>query len=91
VGVVDVSFLSVEIRMDPGILLAVTRLDHSMGGVPVAVSVMPQACERATDAVGHRFVVEAGAEGFEKAFSHVRVKCLPMDGGLKYLSIAGRG
>ena len=64
--------------MDPGILLAVTSLDHSMGCVPVAVSVMPQACERTTDAVGHGFVVEAGAEGFEGAFGHVRVKCLTM-------------
>ncbi len=65
--------------MDPGILLAVASLDHSMGCVPVAVSVMPQAFERTTDAVGHRFVVEAGAEGFEGAFGHVRVKCLTMD------------
>ena len=65
--------------MDPGILLAVTSLDYSMGCVPVAVGVMPQAHQRATDVVGHRFVVEAGAEGFEGALGHVRVKCLPMD------------
>jgi len=77
--------------MDPSVLLAVTSLDHSMGCVPVAVRVMPQTGECATHVVGRRFVVEAGAEGCEGAFSHVRAKYLPRDCGLGQLSMVIRG
>ena len=73
-GIIDVPFLSVEIRMHPGILLGITTLDYPVCCVPVTFGVMPLARESAAKAGGGRSIVEAGAKGFEGACGHGRGK-----------------